>query len=347
MKHDNLGDRIIIDLSHPKDVLSLFLKINEKSTAANNTLTDSVVLTVRDVSDYAPSSTLFIAKQRMHSNFKSLLSFILYRKKVILMNESDERIVGEDSVWVLKSIHEPVLVTHLPELDSFCTSTMINSIPVYAKFKRRIFNSIAEICTSLTTHNLLMFKDVFENSEAGQGLGVLPFTQILFHAFIILYPKLETLNESRYFVALLQELFHHIDFNSNGYVSWTEFCDFCLKFSFLSTSRHQADDSTSGKDLNDMLIEYEEDILARDTVLPAINVIAFFYHPETDRIALVQERSQDIHIFHASTFNLHTKCLPQEIRDERNEVIVNARKQNKLMLSQKQLRILVVHFICW
>ena len=106
-----------------------------------------------------------------------------------------------------------------------------------------------------------------------------------------------------------------IDLNGNGLVSWQEFCDFCLRFSYLS-SRSGATDAGVKNELNEVIVEYEEDVLARDGVLPSgLLAVSCGYHRGLHRIVVVPEHSELAFIFNEH-LGLVTTLVLRELVDD-------------------------------
>ena len=207
--HDGLGHRAVIDLSHSNEVVAVLVDIAEKEVYNDN---DLLIISLKDASDYAPPGVLMEMKRRMKNEYKRLgvLALHIHRE---LSSESirDNDPTARNIHWVAVGVYQPVLAYALHDTDAIYSELMIKKIPLFVKFKRKQLNDIAEVCTALTTRNLLFFKDLF--NDAVGGLEVDAFTEVLFIALGSTYPKLLDEDERAFAVALLNELFYQIGEN--------------------------------------------------------------------------------------------------------------------------------------
>jgi hypothetical protein len=218
---DGLGNRLVAQLpqARTRDDLPvcMLLQIFEKAVYNDN---DVLVLTLRDASDYSTGGELLEMRKRMKNEYKALAALLLYSRRSEVMGSQSQQVAAsalrgnglaasaETVSWVVASVYEPVFAYSLPDLDSLYYGLVIEAVPSFQRFKRKVFHDIAEICTAITTANMLFFRDHFEATEA--GLAMDPFTEILFCSLAEAYPKLLERDEACYMVALLHELFRQI-----------------------------------------------------------------------------------------------------------------------------------------
>lgn len=120
--------------------------------------------------------------------------------------------------WVCKPLFEPTYKVKVQEKEDFCTQLLLGVVPLFDKFRPRIFASVKSICSALSSTALPRLKKSFVSSPKGLPLGA--FTEELFVQLYDTKPRLLEPTEAAYTVALLQDLFGQIDFNGDGFVDW-------------------------------------------------------------------------------------------------------------------------------
>lgn len=168
------------------------------------------------------------------------------------------------------------------EYDDRCLQAIVDSVDSLQKFRPRLFNNVRDICTALSSLSLPKLKKKFLKSSS--GLQILAFTEVLFKQLFESHPKVIEEREAAYLVAMIQEMFSQIDYNSDEHVDWDEFTSFIIQNSLVDNNKsttaltipsgtslnsptNNAENSLNVENLDQYIIEYGEDILMRDRIL--------------------------------------------------------------------------------
>ena len=191
--------------------------------------------------------------------------------------------------WVINACMEPMHVTAVKEKEEKCEQLVINTVPALEKFKPKLFVSVRAICAALSSHSLPKLKKKFTQNGA---LSIGQFTEVIFKQLAGTHPRVVDDSEAGFTVAMLQEMFHQIDFNGDTTVDWDEFTTFCIQTGLqVSSSENPAASDT----LDEYVIEYGEELLLRDRVLSPHRYITLMRHvPETRRLLVIPEGSDNI-----------------------------------------------------
>lgn len=211
--------------------------------------------------------------------------------------------------WVAKSFMEPVYVSSLREKQERCTQLVIGAVPALEKFRPRLFASIRDICAALSSHALPKLKKKFQKNEEGLPIG--QFTDVLFKQLFETYPKIIEEAEAPYTIAMLQEMFHQIDYNGDGSTNWDEFTSFCVQTGLTSIQNKRG---SSNYSLEQYVIEYGEELLQRDHVLSAYRFVTLMRHvPETHKLLVISEDSDYVLILDEK-FRTHSQLYPNKVQ---------------------------------
>lgn len=203
---EGAGQKAVVEFGKADEVVALLVEVVEKEIYNDN---DWLVVSLRDASDYAPPGVLLEFRRRMQNEFKRLAVLALYLHREVSVADSEEHELAPRTLsWVALGLRHPVLGYAVYDTPAIYGALMVSQVPLFSKFKRKQLNDIAEVCTALTTRNLLFFKDHF-NDSAG-GLAIDAFTELLFVALSTTYPRILDRDERAFAVALLNELFYQI-----------------------------------------------------------------------------------------------------------------------------------------
>ena len=110
--------------------------------------------------------------------------------------------------WAIKTLFDPFNFGNAKEVDEKCHDIIINHVPNLTKFRPRIFNSVRDICSALSSVSLPKLKMKFLKNAA--GLPIMPFTEVLFKQLFEGFPRISEEGEAAYLVAMIQEMFNQI-----------------------------------------------------------------------------------------------------------------------------------------
>eukprot|EP01035_Chromulina_nebulosa_P018163 gene18163-23821_t len=152
---------------------------------------------------------------------------------------------NEDSPrWAIKSFLEPISVFSTKEIEDKCFSLVVDAVPILQKFRQRLFNSVRDVCTALSSLALPKLKKKFLKSQS--GLPILTFTEVLFKQLYESHPKIIEENEAPSLVAMLHEVFNQIDYNGDSFVDWDEFTSFIIQNSLINNAGTISNSGLSG-----------------------------------------------------------------------------------------------------
>eukprot|EP00981_Chlorochromonas_danica_P013586 scaffold6531_cov169-Ochromonas_danica.AAC.8 len=220
-------------------------------------------------------------------------------------------------LWVVKSLLEPLYVSSIRDKQERCTQLVIAQVPALEKFRPRLFSSIREICAALSSHSLPKLKKKFQRTEEGLQLG--QFTEVIFKQLFESHPRIAEDSEAPHAVAMLQEMFHQIDYNGDGSTDWDEFTTFCVQTGLTNVkSRSQQQVAAAAADqpfsLDEYVIEYGEEILHRDHILSAYRFVSQMrYVGETHKLLVIPEDSDHVLLLNEK-FHLHAQLYPSKIQ---------------------------------
>ena len=124
------------------------------------------------------------------------------------------------ALWATKSFLEPVYVTTKKEKEEILTQLVVRAVPVLDKYRPRLFSNIRDICTALSSNSLPKLKKKFQKNS--EGLNITEFVEVIFKQLYETHPKIIDSSEAAYAVAMLQEMFHQIDYNGDQNTNWDE-----------------------------------------------------------------------------------------------------------------------------
>jgi WD40 repeat protein len=248
---------------------------------------------------------LFMMHGRTRKNYKGLILCAVYK--------SGWDYTRERPVWTTKCFYEPVHVTSSKEKVDLCTQLAISSVPALEKFRPRLFSSIRDLCAALSSHSLPKLKKKFQKTEEGLPIG--QFTEVLFKQLYETHPKIIEEGEAPYTVAMLQEMFHQIDFNGDGSTSWDEFTSFCIQTGLSAMqSRKGLTEEGNSFSLDQYVIEYGEEILQRDHILSAYRLVSVCrYIPEARKLLIISEDADNVLVLDEK-FRLHSQIYPTKLQ---------------------------------
>lgn len=110
--------------------------------------------------------------------------------------------------WANKSLMEPLLQSTTREKDDKIGLIVVFSVPALERYRPKIFNSIREMCSALSSRSLPRLKKNFMKVDG--GLNLEQFTTTLFNQLYETNPKVIDAAEAPYVVALLHEMFFQI-----------------------------------------------------------------------------------------------------------------------------------------
>lgn len=248
---------------------------------------------------------LYLMHGRTRKNYKGIILCAIYK--------SGWDYGKEKPIWTTKCFIEPVYVSSTKDKVDQCTQLAISSVPALEKFRPRLFSSIRDLCAALSSHSLPKLKKKFQKSEEGLPIG--QFTEVLFKQLYETHPKIVENDEAPYTVAMLQEMFHQIDFNGDGSTSWDEFTSFCIQagLSAMQNRKGLTDDGNSYS-LDQYVIEYGEEILQRDHILSAYRLVSVMrYVSEVRKLLIISEDSDNVLVLDEK-FRLHAQIYPTKLQ---------------------------------
>lgn len=216
------------------------------------------------------------------------------------------------SKWCFLPLMEPVYEASIRDIEDKLFKLVVRRVPSLTKHAPRLFNSLRELCTALSSTTLPSLKQAF--LKLPDGLPLKMFTEVLFKQLYLIYPNIIDIEEGRYVVALLEEMFNQIDYNGDMFVNWDEFTSFCIQSSLVEVNLLGDTSTNNNDDLDEYVIEYNEEILLRDRVLSnhRQNVLMRFI-PTTRKILIVPENSDKIILF-SESFKVHSELYPSKIK---------------------------------
>eukprot|EP01033_Poteriospumella_lacustris_P016806 gene16806-12025_t len=254
------------------------------------------IQTNKTYSDYLPTEDdndskkgpMFEVSGKARKNYMGLAMCVLYKDG---WNREKEL-----PIWGMRVFLEPLFVSTLKEKQDRCMQLIINAVPALEKFKPRLFASVREICAALSSHSLPKLKKKFLRTEEGLPIG--PFVDTIFKQLYETFPKIVEESESAYAVAMLQEMFHQIDYNGDGSTNWDEFTTFCVSTGLNVTVNKKALDNNNDsqeQSLDQYVIEYGEEVLQRDRILSAYRLVSVMrYVPDSRKIYIISEDADNI-----------------------------------------------------
>lgn len=273
------------------------------------------IQTNKTYSDYLPTEDdndnkkgpMFEVSGKARKNYMGLAMCVLYKDG---WNREKEL-----PIWGMRVFLEPLFVSTLKEKQDRCMQLIINAVPALEKFKPRLFASVREICAALSSHSLPKLKKKFLRTEEGLPIG--PFVDTIFKQLYETFPKIVEESESAYAVAMLQEMFHQIDYNGDGSTNWDEFTTFCVSTGLNVTVNKKALDNNNDsqeQSLDQYVIEYGEEVLQRDRILSAYRLVSVMrYVPDTRKIYIISEDADNI-LMLDEKYRLHAQLYPSKIQ---------------------------------
>jgi WD40 repeat protein/Ca2+-binding EF-hand superfamily protein len=248
---------------------------------------------------------LYLMQGRTRKNYKGLILCAIYK--------SGWDYQREKAVWTTRCFLEPSYASSTKEKIDQCTQLAISSVPALEKFRPRLFSSIRDLCAALSSHALPKLKKKFLKNEEGLPIG--QFTEVLFKQLYETHPKIIEDSEAPYTVAMLQEMFHQIDFNGDGSTSWDEFTSFCIQTGLSALqSRKGLSDEGNSYSLDQYVIEYGEEILQRDHILSAYRLVSLMrYVPEVRKLLVISEDADNVLVLDEK-FRLHAQIYPSKLQ---------------------------------
>ena len=253
--------------------------------------------------DGGKSGPLFQMIGRTRKSYKGMIVCAFYK------DGWDE--ASQSARWVTRAFMEPVFVSSLKEKQDMCTGLVINSVPALEKFRPRLFASIREICAALSSHALPKLKKKFQKTVDGLPLG--QFTDVIFRQLFETFPKILDESEAPYTVAMLQEMFHQIDYNGDGACNWDEFTSFCVQTG-LSAIANKKGNANTNYSLEQYVIEYGEEILQRDHILSPYRFVSLMRHVQDTRKLLIISEDSDYVLILDEKFKMHAQLYPSKVQ---------------------------------
>lgn len=243
---------------------------------------------------------LFILTGKTKRDFQGLALCVLYKDG---WQENSDK-----PQWVAKTFLEPIYATTSKLKDEKGQSLVVNVVPSLEKFKPRLFNNIRDICASLSSSTLKKLKKKF--FENNGELGIVLFTEVLFNQLFETHPRIIEPMEAPYTVAMLQEMFHQIDYNGDGGADWDEFTSFCIQIAGNSLVGNSNDNET----LDEYVIEFCEDHLKRDRVLSPHRYVSLMRYVSAVRKYLVVVEGTDHVLVLDDKFNQRAQLYPSKVQ---------------------------------
>lgn len=259
---------------------------------------DENSLAVRDTKSSRP---LFDLQVKSRKDFEGIALCVLYKNGWHSKNLPR---------WAMRSFIEPIFESTAKLIDDRCSQFAVNAVPALEKFRPRLFNSVRDICAALSSTALPRLKKKFQRSIDGLPIGT--FTDVLFKQLFETHPKIIEGDEAAYTVAMIQEMFHQIDYNGDNSTTWDEFTTFCIQNGMVSQTGIKGE--VSGNSLDEYVVEYGEDIMMRDNVLSMHRRVSLMrYIPDTKRVIVIPEDSDSILMMDES-FRLKSQLNPAKIQ---------------------------------
>jgi hypothetical protein len=108
------------------------------------------------------------------------------------------------STCVIEPIHSASSVDQLEQ--SYLM--VVSYIPSFDRFRPRLFSSVRELCSALSSRSLPELKIKFQKSK--RGIPIEDFVPIIFRQLYSTIPKVADESEAPYAVAMIQEMFQQI-----------------------------------------------------------------------------------------------------------------------------------------
>ena len=189
----------------------------------------------------------------------------------------------------MRALMSPLYVVAKKEKDEKCLSIVVGNVPSLEKFKPRLFGSVKDMCSALSSLALPKLKKKFIASPG--GLSIDDFTEVIFRQLYETHPLICEPSEAGYTVAMIQEMFQQIDYNGDGGADWDEFTTFCIQTASKNDSAHSA------PSLDEYIIEYNEDITLRETKSSAFRpAVSMRYFPGAKRFVVIPDEQDRVHI---------------------------------------------------
>jgi WD40 repeat protein len=252
------------------------------------------------------STGLFKIQMQAGDNYHGMGLGVLYRNGWWHSNESK---------WEFQPVMRPVLTNAIRLKDEANYHFAIENVPVFKRYRNRLFRTVRDICGALSTTSLPKFKESF----IAEGNELLPdkFVKVLFKQLYESHPRILEQSEAATAVAMLFEMFYQIDVNSDGFASWSEFTDYCVLNAWSRQQDAQGGSKNKEKDsqnrLDEYVIEYAEDFTARDHFLsPHRTVHSLRYIPEMKRLVLILHDSDSI-VMVDENFRIMSQLCPSKV----------------------------------
>jgi len=214
--------------------------------------------------------------------------------------------------FVTRVLMEPVYTSTKKGKDERCLHLVVDAVPSLEKYRPRLFGNVRDVCSALSSLALPQLKKKF--TDVPGGLRIAQFTEVIYKQLYTTHPKIAEPNESGYTVAMIEEMFHQIDFNGDGGADWDEFTTFCIQTASAGKGGGGGDGGpVASHSLDEYVIEYGEDITLRDKLLsPHRPVTLMKYFPEPKRFAIIPDDAEQVLIFD-DKFKLRSQLSPYNL----------------------------------
>ena len=273
-----------------------------------------------NVPGQAPPPALVQFGERTRKEYQGVSLCVLYKCGFI---------EGTDQpVWVCKRIMEPSFTSNKKAKEELVHGLVVANVPSLEKFKPRLFASVNDICSCLSSAALPKLKKKFTAYVGGLQMG--RFTEVIFKQLYTKFPQIADANESAYTVAMIQEMFQQIDYNGDGGADWDEFTTFCIQ----TASEVQGSSHPQGVAIDEYVIEYAEDSLRRDTVLSPYRQAALMRFVPAERRFLIIPDESDRVVLMDEKFKIRGEINPYNIQIK-NSMGVKEKDQSQVKTSHK------------
>lgn len=165
-----------------------------------NCTQENVNLTANSIAKIAQGG--FINRHLYHSSHRTRKD---YEAVIIGILYKDGLYEDGSVIWCYQSLFEPLYVETSGEKDSLCAHQMISHVPMFEKFKPRMFPSVKEMCAALSSTSLPLLKTHWMvDDKLSHGLNIRDFTEVIFKHLYSLYPRVIEPDEAAYTVAVIQ-----------------------------------------------------------------------------------------------------------------------------------------------
>jgi WD40 repeat protein/Ca2+-binding EF-hand superfamily protein len=252
-------------------------------------------------SDGVKTDALFSLIGKTKRDYQGLALCVLYKDG--WQDDSDK------PQWIAKTFLEPIYATTSKLKDEKGQALVVNVVPSLEKFKPRLFNNVRDICASLSSSTLKKLKKKF--FENNGELSIVLFTEVLFNQLFETHPRIIEPMEAPYTVAMLQEMFHQIDYNGDGGADWDEFTSFCIQIAGSSLIGNSNNDNET---LDEYVIEFCEDHLKRDRVLSPHRYVSLMRYVSEVKKYLVVVEGTDYVLVLDDKFNERAQLYPSKVQ---------------------------------